>query len=232
MVRIIVPTNQVLKPAGTQITFPGRPVSLLLDGKTLIVQNKNNLLFIDVAIGKIQQTLPSPTGLSVIGLAGSSERVYTSDASGRVRVAEKQADGSYQWGEPIELRKPQVGGAAHPAGMALRNTKELWVASTRGNNVQQINLRTGKVEQVVPVGVAPFTIVFPRAYRAYVSNWGGDHPDKDDPQAPSSKTPVKIDPRAPASPIMPQRKSVLELSKGIWKQIKIHPRGLCTLQPW
>src|SRR5437773_600548 len=80
--RIIVPTNQVLKPAGTQITFPGRPVALLLidDGKTLVVQNKNNLLFIDVKTNKIRQTLPSPVGLSVIGLAGNTQHVYASDA--------------------------------------------------------------------------------------------------------------------------------------------------------
>src|SRR4051812_23435241 len=68
--RVVVPTNQVLKPAGTQITFPDRPVSLLLieDGKTLVVQNKNNLLFIDTGTRKVRQTLASPTGLSVIGL--------------------------------------------------------------------------------------------------------------------------------------------------------------------
>src|SRR5436853_7927456 len=88
--RIIVPTNLVLKPAGTQITFPGRPVSLLLidKGKTLVVQNKNNLLFIDVASNKIIQTLASPTGLSVVGLTGNSERIYTSDAKDQVRVAQ------------------------------------------------------------------------------------------------------------------------------------------------
>ena len=28
--RIVVPTNQLLTPAGTQITFPGRPVDLAL----------------------------------------------------------------------------------------------------------------------------------------------------------------------------------------------------------
>ena len=26
--RIVVPTNQILKPAGQQVTFPGRPVDL------------------------------------------------------------------------------------------------------------------------------------------------------------------------------------------------------------
>src|SRR4051812_39506909 len=123
--RIIVPTNQVLKPAGTQITFPGRPVALLLidDGKTLVVQNKNNLLFIDVANKKIRQTLAAPIGLSVIGLAGDTSHVYTSDSRDQVRVAERQEDGTYKWGKPIDLMKPKVGGAAHPAGMTPRNGK-------------------------------------------------------------------------------------------------------------
>src|SRR5947199_6272710 len=80
--RIVVPTNQILQPAGTQITFPGRPVSLLLidAGKTLVVQNKNNLVFIDVPTRKVKQTLPSKVGLSVIGLAGNDARIFTSDA--------------------------------------------------------------------------------------------------------------------------------------------------------
>ena len=231
--RIVVPTNQVLKPAGTQITFPGRPVSLLLidGGKTLVAQNKNNLLFIDVKTNKIRQTLTSPVGLSAIGLTGNSQRVYTSDAKDHLRVAEIQENGQYKWGKPIDLAKPKVGGAAHPAGMALRNDKELWVTSTRGNNVQQIDLESGKVKQVVQVGVSPFTIVFPKPDRAYVSNWGGDHPKKDDPQAPSSKTPVKVDPRTSLG--NHGSVSVLALNEGIWKEVKtittgLHPSGMIT----
>src|SRR5260370_18583712 len=49
--RIIVPTNQVLKPAGEQITFPGRPVDLLAvdQDKTLLVKNDESLIVIDLA---------------------------------------------------------------------------------------------------------------------------------------------------------------------------------------
>src|SRR5262245_5858626 len=56
--RIVVPTNQVLQPAGTQIIFPGRPVSLLPidDGRTLVVQSKIDLVFIDLKARKIRQT--------------------------------------------------------------------------------------------------------------------------------------------------------------------------------
>src|SRR4051812_39685147 len=60
--RIIVPTNQILKPAGKQVTFPGRPVDLLLleDGKTLVAKNMRDLVFIDPTTGAIKQTLALP----------------------------------------------------------------------------------------------------------------------------------------------------------------------------
>ena len=67
---VIVPTNQVLRPAGTQITFPGRPVDLALaeEGKVLVVKNRSALLFIDVASARLTQTLP----LGNIRMAGAS----------------------------------------------------------------------------------------------------------------------------------------------------------------
>src|SRR5580704_2691057 len=60
--RIVVPTNQILNPAGKQVAFPGRPVALLTidGGKTLVVMNVHDLVFIDVAAGKIIETLPTP----------------------------------------------------------------------------------------------------------------------------------------------------------------------------
>src|SRR5687768_1996179 len=61
--RIVVPTNQVLQPAGTQVAFPGRPVDLLAieDGRTLVVKNMSDLVFLDLAGGTVRQTLVMPT---------------------------------------------------------------------------------------------------------------------------------------------------------------------------
>jgi YVTN family beta-propeller protein len=223
--RIVVPTNQVLKPAGKQLTFPGRPVDLLLidGGHTLVVKNRSDLLFVDVATASIKQTLRSPAGFSVVGLVAQGQRIYASDAMDHVRVAERQEDGTYRWGRPLALIKPKVGGAAHPAGMALSGG-DLWVTSTRGNNVQRIDLTTGKVVEAVPVGVAPFTIHFPRPDRAYVSNWGGDPPAKDQPQSLTSKTPVRIDPRTGVA--NHGSVSVLASEDGKWRQIKTISVGL------
>ena len=54
--RIVVPTNQILQPAGVQVTFPGRPVDLLVieGGRLLVAKNMRDLVFID----------PVSTGLS------------------------------------------------------------------------------------------------------------------------------------------------------------------------
>ena len=69
--RILVPTNQILQPAGKQVTFPGRPVDLLLieGDKTLVAKNMRNVVFIDVATGAIKQTLALPAAAK--GLSGA-----------------------------------------------------------------------------------------------------------------------------------------------------------------
>ena len=85
--RVVVPTNQVLKPVGKQVTFPGRPVDLALtdDGKTLVVKNLKNLVFIDTAAAKVKQTLFSPVGFSVVGLLVQGEKIYVTDAKDHQR---------------------------------------------------------------------------------------------------------------------------------------------------
>ena len=171
--RIVVPTNQVLKPAGKQVTFPGRPVDLALaeDGRTLVAKNMKSLEFIDTATGTLKQTLVMPktkiskSGFSVVGLLVDGKRIYVSDTLDQLRVAELGDDGKYGWAEPIELSRPKDNKGTHPAGIAGGPEGKLWVTSTRCNNVQIVNPATGRVEQIIPVGVAPFMICCPMPNR-------------------------------------------------------------------
>ncbi len=258
---VVVPTNQVLRPAGTQVTFPGRPVDIaLLDGgKTLVVKNLRDLVFIDAATGKIKQTLeldkglgaepdfaikdlvarpigpsgkPAPPyndGFSVVGIVVHRDRVYATDAYNHLRIADPGKDGRYAWAKPIEAVKPKIGGFANPAGLAVRSADELWMTTTRGNSVQLVNLATGQVEQIVPVGVAPYMVVVARSDRVYVSNWGGNHPKEGDATALSSGTEVRTDPK---TGIANQGTiSVLAPEPGKWRQVKsievgLHPSGM------
>jgi YVTN family beta-propeller protein len=228
--RIVVPTNQILKPAGNLVTFPGRPVDLALadDGKTLVVKNLKDLVFIDIATGKIRQTLVSPAGFSVVGLLVQGERILVTDAKDHVRIAVKQPDGKFQWRAPIPLTKPKEG-SAHGAGMAFLTATQLLVATTRTNSVQLVNLETGKVEEDIPVGVAPYQVVRQSAERCYVSNWGGNPPQKGDTTLKTSGTPVRVDPRTNVA--NDGTVSVLERLEGQWKQTRtikvgLHPSGM------
>lgn len=57
---ILVPSNQLLRPAGFQVYLPGRPVGLALtpDNKFLLVKNKSDLDLIRLSDRTIMQTLP------------------------------------------------------------------------------------------------------------------------------------------------------------------------------
>ena len=229
--RIVVPTNQILQPAGTQVTFPGRPVDLLLidGGRLLVLKNMKDLVFIDTATGAIRQTLPLPAAakglsgaFSAVGLVTMGDRILVTDSQSAVRIATRKVDGSYGWDGHLLLKAPAVGGAAYPTGMAPKGDRRLWVCSSRGNELQLLNLDDGDVEARVSVGVAPYMPLVVKE-TVYVSNWGGDPPAKDDAAHKSSGTPVKIDPRT--SVANHGSVSVVAKTAAGWKQTKSIPVG-------
>jgi YVTN family beta-propeller protein len=236
--RVVVPTNQILQPAGVQATFPGRPVDVLLidGGRTAVVKNLRELVFLEVATGKILKTLPvrpswtktSPPGFSVVGLANDGDTIYVSDAKEDVQVARREPGGAWDWKEPIRIPAPPVKDAPHPAGLALQGD-DLFVTATRANAVHRIDRRTGRVVQTLPVGVAPYTLLFSKPDRAYVSNWGGEHPGKGEDAGVSSGTPIKVDPRTRVA--SSGSVSVLVREEGTWKvgrsiRTGLHPSGM------
>src|SRR5262245_51376085 len=111
--RIVVPTNQILQPAGKQVTFPGRPVDLLLieDGKTLVAKNMKNLVFIDAATGAVKQTLALTTtkglsgAFSAVGLVTAGDRILATDSQNHVRIASKTGD-VYAWTDAFPVKGP------------------------------------------------------------------------------------------------------------------------------
>lgn len=245
--RIVVPTNQILDPAGTQVTFYGRPVDLILidDGKTLAVKSRGDIVFIDINTAKVKQTLitgakpikeattpkeAKGTGFSVVGLVAIKDTIVATDVA-NLRIAQKQRNGDYAWLNAIALQAPSVGGSAHPAGIAVHDDDRVWVTSTRGNNVQLVNINTNKIEAVVPVGVAPYMPLRISDSKYYVSNWGGDPPSEGDPQLKTSGTSVKVDPRTNVA--NHGSVSVIEKTADGWKQTKSvavggHPSGMAT----
>src|SRR5207302_8557828 len=133
-------------------------------------------------------------------------------------------DGRYAWDTPVAVRRPADGKAADVAGIAVLDDDRLAVASTRGNSVQVVSVTTGRVEQVVPVGVAPYAVLPVGPDKWYVSNWGGDPPGPGDTKRGSSGTPVRVDPRTGVA----NHGSVSVVVRGPdgWKQAKTVAVGL------
>jgi YVTN family beta-propeller protein len=247
----VVPTSQVIDPAGTTITFSGRPVDIALNpGETILaVKNMYNLVFFDARSQTIRQTLsiPDDGGNTFTGIEWSDNgKVWTTDTRGYLRSAKLQPNGKFAWDDAISLpaknlsngkfpwedkalykTKKTIDDRAYPGGFAIDEKRGLiYVTLNRDNAVGIINMKTNKFVTYVPVGIAPYDVLI-KDDKAYVTNWGGRLPVKGDKTALSSNTKVVIDPKTGVA--SSGTVSVINLKTfKVIKQIKVHllPSGM------
>lgn len=194
---ILVPTNQLLQPAGFQIQFSGRPVDLALspDGKWLAVLNINSLDLFRVKDRSKIQSLKIKKGGSFNGITFSADgkKIYVSQARDFVMVAELGKDNVLNWIDQIKFPKPKVGGHPVPGGMLLDETNNrLLVTLNRSNSLAVVQLSDKKVQEI-QVGVAPYEVQLYSSEKAYVSNWGGRQPKDGESTYKSSKSDMLVD---------------------------------------
>ena len=202
----LVPTSQLLRPAGDSLQFGGRPLDIALspDGRTLYVKDNRGIVVVDMEAWKVRQELPVARGgssMQGIAVAPDGTRVYLTNAASELLEAVVQTDGSLQWGRSMDMPRPSVGGQSYPCGIALSaDGNTAYVALSRNNSLAVVDLRDGKVIAQIPVGVAPFAVkVSPDGHRVYVSNWGGRHPKQGEKTAETSGTPALVDSRGVAA---------------------------------
>jgi YVTN family beta-propeller protein len=195
---ILVPSNQLLRPAGSQIYLAGRPVDLALttDENFLLVKNKEDLDLIRLSNNTLIQTLPfekdeaSFTGLC---LSPDGNRVLLTNSTDRIFIAEFNQDKLLQWEKPILLPYPEHGQPV-PGGLCFNDKgNKIFVTLTRNNSLGVINLDDHSLIQI-QVGAAPYTVVCASETKAYVSNWGGRLPSEGESTYNSSGTQILVDP--------------------------------------
>ena len=194
---ILVPTNQLLRPAGYQIQFSGRPVDLALspNGKWLAVLNINSLDLIRVSDRSKIQSLKIKKGGSFNGITFSKDgkKIYVSQARDFVMVAELGKDNVLTWANQIEFSKPKIGGHPVPGGMVLDKENEtLYVTLNRSNSLAIVKLSDKNITEI-PVGVAPYEVQLFSKQKAYVSNWGGRQPKEGESTYKTSKSDILVD---------------------------------------
>ena len=212
-----VATSQIIKPVGTTVTFPGRPVDLAYntEGTIIAVKNMNSIIFFDAIDKKIMQNLKLPDGgNSFYGIAwsgqGNDELVWVTDSRGFIHSAGKNNDGTFSWKDRYNLPKlsrEDKGGldpggltvidkkGSYPGGFVIdSNEGRIYIALNRNNSVCILNIGTGKIEQEIPVGVAPYSVIS-KGNKLYVSNLGGRVPVEGDKTAMSSGSAVVVNPK-------------------------------------
>ncbi|MFQ3650565.1 MAG: bifunctional YncE family protein/alkaline phosphatase family protein [Gemmataceae bacterium] len=200
----LLPTGQLVRPAGDEATFSGRPVDLVLFDKWLIAKDNRGLVILDRASFKVVQELAFPKGKgggSMHGLVAyldkvkASGRVWASTSGNSIAEAEVDAKGVWAWKRTIDLAGPGGKGASYPTGLAVDGeAKRLWVCLSMNNSLAEVDLETGKLVREIPVGIAPHSVVLTPSL-AFVSNWGGRRPRGLDRTALSAGSQVVIDER-------------------------------------
>jgi YVTN family beta-propeller protein len=196
---ILVPTNQLLRPAGFQVYIPGRPVDLTLtpDGKYLLVKNKADLDLIRLSDRTILQSLPfRESGASFTGICLSPDghRIYVTDANDHICIAELDNNNVMHWADPIELPQPEMGGSPVPGGVAVNDAGDkIYATLSRNNSLAIISLSDNSIIEV-PVGMVPYNVLLASQTKAYVSNWGGRRPEEGETTYNSSGSQVLVDP--------------------------------------
>jgi YVTN family beta-propeller protein len=229
---ILVPSNQLLRPAGFQIYLPGRPVdiSLISNENYLLVKNMKSLDLIRLSDRTIIQSLPyDKSGSSVTGICSSkdSRNIYVSEAANKILIARFDKKNRLNWDLPIVMPEPSIGGKPVPCGLVLnKDENRLYVTLSRNNSLAIVNLIDKSVHEI-PVGIAPYDIVLCNDSKAYVTNWGGRKPVAGESTYNSSGTQVLVDPKTGVA--SSGSVSVIDLKQNISiKEINVglHPSGM------
>jgi DNA-binding beta-propeller fold protein YncE len=194
-----LPTGQFVKPLGDTLTINARPVDMTVhpSGKWLYVKENRGLTVVDAIGWKIVQELSVPGGASYFGLTlnRAGTRIYFSNSNSTVHEGDIAPDGTVKWVRQLQVAKPKIGGESYPCGLLLSTTEDsLFVCASRGNEIQQISLDDGKLEDRFETDIAPYDMKFSAdGLHLIVSCWGGVRPEKGAKTAKSAGTDVAVD---------------------------------------
>jgi YVTN family beta-propeller protein len=194
----LLPTNQLLRPWGQQTLFKGRPVDLAFNSnkRLIAVLNSRTIHLIDALSGAELAKIPARnTSYTGVVFRPGDRELWASETSGRghdsLLIATLGATGQVEKVEHLELKDHAV-----PCGIAFSAHGDLaYIALSRNNSVAVVDARERSVVREIPVGIAPFGLVFStRQNKIFVSNRGGRRPTASDVKAPSSGSDIASDP--------------------------------------
>ena len=226
---ILIPTGQVLTPAGTHIEVNDRPLGMVLSpGRDVLAVvtgsnfNPRALHLIDVATRTLKQTIGIANSFVGVAFNPSGSTIYVGGgASNDVKMFSRTANGTFSPAGTIP-----IAGAA-PSGLSLSpDGRRLYVALNMTHEVAAIDTATSTVVRRIPVGIYPYTtITSVDGSKVYVSNWGGRVPGPGD--FTDGLFPVVVD-RRTGIPVSGTVSVIDTASAAVVKTIDVglHPTGM------
>jgi YVTN family beta-propeller protein len=177
-----LPTGATLDPTGRSTPIGSFPLALIVapGGDRLIAllngHRAQGIQVIDVASGRVTQTLSQPAAFIGLAFDAAGYRLYASGGNQDVVYRYDWKAGTATLLDSLVLapRAPRASGTRYPAGLALSpDDRFLYVAENLADSLAVIDLATGAVVQRLAAGRYPYAVVVAVDGAVYVSAWGG-----------------------------------------------------------
>jgi len=199
----LIPSNQMVQPAGVTVEIQGRPVDVALDGErgVLAVLNSRGVEIRDAVSGAMVGEVKSrSTSYAGVAFRPGTQEVWASEATrnGPDSLLVMELN---ERGVPVKESRSALMPHPVPVGIAFSDDGKLaYVAFSRENAMAVFDAEEKKLLRRIPVGVAPHGVVFSKTQnRIFVSNRGGRLPRAGDTLAPTSGGQIVSDPLTGAS---------------------------------
>ncbi|WP_143307551.1 bifunctional YncE family protein/alkaline phosphatase family protein [Chitinophaga vietnamensis] len=233
----LLPNGQLLTPAGQSLNLKKGTRVLNLElaqqQQVLIAKTNSQLSFIDAkdfktlnAFAYQDKESGSMNGLAV---GDNDSTIYFTGLQKNLYVGNVGSNGTFTLTKKIDLSIHNKN--TNPLGIGLCNNNIALVALAITNEIAVVDLSKGKLLNTIPVGVCPYAVVISKDKKlAFVSNFGGPHPQKGDRTEASAGTDVAVDDRSVA---LRGSVTVIDIQSG--KKMteiatRIHPESM-TLSP-
>jgi YVTN family beta-propeller protein len=174
-----LPTGRLLDPVGRIVDVGNMPLAITLspDEKHAAILlsgfRERGLQIVDIAAGKVTQTLPQRGAFLGLAFSPDGKSIYTS-GGGRDVVYRYTWDGSKAaLADSIMLARFD---SLHPRFIGAiafsRDARHLYVAENMSDSIAVVDLSTGRVSQRIATGHNPYGIIIHPNNDVLVSSWG------------------------------------------------------------
>jgi YVTN family beta-propeller protein len=233
---ILRPNSHLLLPAGQTLELPSNDRVLNMDfvhhKKYMVVKTNRHISIIDTRDFRVIANHAYPVkeevgSMNGLAIAEDDSTVYFTGLEKNLYVGKVGSNGGFKLVKTIAL---STSGKVNPLGIAL-NKNRAFIALAITNQVAIVDVINGKILHKIDVGVCPYAITISKDGKyAFISNFGGPHPGKNDKTEKSAGTKVAVDERSVA---LRGSVSVIDLASN--KKVEevitgIHPEAM-TLSP-